>query len=54
MSCKYLVGPALVLISVASATAQPNDVIARPGELVVEPPTTGALGFEWQIGRAHV
>lgn len=48
MSFKYLLTPSL-LLSVACATAQPNDIVAQAGELVVEPPTTSALGLEWLI-----
>ena len=29
--------------------AQPQASVAQPGAVVVEPPTTGALGIEWRI-----
>lgn len=48
MWCKRLLGPTLVLASF-SASAQPGDLVAQPGALVLEPPTTGALGLEWRI-----
>ncbi|MES2624704.1 MAG: hypothetical protein V4628_05470, partial [Pseudomonadota bacterium] len=46
---KYLVAPVLVLASVIATAAESGDIIAQAGELVVEPPTTGALGLEWRI-----
>jgi hypothetical protein len=49
MWCKGLFTPALLLVAAASATAQTNDKLAQAGELVVEPPTTTALGLEWRI-----
>src|SRR5687768_3843644 len=48
MWCKHLFAPTLLFVS-ACAAAQAVDVVVEPGELVVEPPTTGALGLEWRI-----
>lgn len=39
--------PCLLLPYVAAA--QSGGVVVRPGDVVVEPPTTGALGLEWHI-----
>jgi hypothetical protein len=48
MRRNHLIAPALLLASVSSM-AQPEGNVARAGDLVVEPPTTGALGVEWRI-----
>src|SRR3954471_6434392 len=40
----------LLTLSVASLSfAQTQGAVAQPGALVIEPPTTGALGVEWRI-----
>jgi hypothetical protein len=44
-----LLAALLVLCAAHGADAQPVAVQALPGEVVVEPPTTGALGVEWRI-----
>ena len=50
---KSVLAPVLLLVSIAGATVRaadmPEATVARPGEVVVEPPTTGALGVEWRI-----
>ena len=38
-----------VLLSFAYALGQSAGIVAQPGAVVIEPPTTGALGFEWHI-----
>lgn len=45
---KRLLAASLTLAT-ACVHAQDSDLAARAGELVVEPPTTGALGIEWRI-----
>ena len=40
----------LLTLSIASMSfAQSRSPVAQPGAVVVEPPTTGALGVEWRI-----
>src|SRR6187397_200096 len=40
----------LLAVSIAhSLSAQSSGLVAQPGAVVVEPPTTGALGVEWRI-----
>jgi hypothetical protein len=40
---------ALVLLSFGKAFGQPPAMPAKPGAVIMEPPTTGALGVEWRI-----
>lgn len=40
---------ALALPAAAADASSPDDVRTRAGEVVVEPPTLTALGFEWHI-----
>jgi hypothetical protein len=40
---------ALALPAAAADASSPDDVLTRAGEVVVEPPTLTALGFEWHI-----
>lgn len=50
MGSRNLFAPAFMLAVATCATAQAQDAaVARAGELVVEPPTTVALGMEWRI-----
>ena len=40
----------LLAVSIASVLfAQSEGAVAQPGAVVIEPPTTGALGVEWRI-----
>jgi hypothetical protein len=39
----------LVLLTVANGAAQTAGMVAQAGAVVMEPPTTGALGVEWRI-----
>jgi hypothetical protein len=39
----------LVLLSIAYALGQTSGIVAQPGAVTMEPPTTGALGVEWRI-----
>ena len=40
----------LLTVSMANLLfAQSAGVVAQPGAVVIEPPTTGALGIEWGI-----
>src|SRR3954463_14874096 len=40
----------LLVLSLANVSlAQTRGSVAQPGALVIEPPTTGALGVEWRI-----
>src|SRR5438105_12864855 len=40
---------ALLLLSFVKAFGQPPTIAAKPGAVIMEPPTTGALGVEWHI-----
>jgi hypothetical protein len=40
---------ALVLLSFVKAFGQLPTKAAKPGAVIMEPPTTGALGVEWRI-----
>src|SRR6188768_3507542 len=40
---------AIVMLSFAYGFAQTTDTLVRAGAVIVEPPTTGALGVEWRI-----
>jgi hypothetical protein len=40
---------AWTVVSFVAAYAQSSSLIAQPGAVIVEPPTTGALGVEWRI-----
>ena len=38
-----------VFLSIAFALGQTAGTVAQPGAVIIEPPTTGALGIEWHI-----
>ena len=38
-----------VFLSIAFALGQTVGIVAQPGAVIIEPPTTGALGVEWHI-----
>src|SRR5438045_2602153 len=38
-----------VLLWIAYAFGQAAGIVAQPGAVIIEPPTTGALGVEWHI-----
>ncbi|MDY6983388.1 MAG: hypothetical protein SV422_09880, partial [Pseudomonadota bacterium] len=50
MSLKHLFTSLAALCLPCITAAQTEDAIAQPGALIVEPPTTTALGVEWRIG----
>ncbi len=39
----------MILFAVAAAGGQDPEMVVRPGDAVVEPPTTSALGVEWRV-----
>ena len=41
--------PVLALLMCLNAAGQSSTPVAQPGQVVVEPPTTTALGVEWRI-----
>src|SRR4051795_220121 len=49
LTMKKFVVFALAVLSFTMAFAQTATMVAQPGAVIVEPPTTGALGVEWRI-----
>src|SRR4051812_39915384 len=49
LTMKKFVVFALAVLSFTMAFAQTPAIVAQPGAVIAEPPTTGALGVEWRI-----